>query len=580
MTNEEELSRILKFYAQAIQEGKVNSFAPLLNLLKFENKPLTLKKHFQLEPIFRMKMPARMCFMTSRQVGKSLSLASQTLLNSCLIPYFHTLVIQPLFSQIRNFSNQLFRPLMMNSYILNEIYSTELENNMLLRSFKNGSRIHFSYSSDKDASRTRGLSGLSKVCYDETQDIFEEIIPIVTEVMSASENYGISQFTGTPLTTDNLLNQLFERGSMAEIVIPCDGCHKHNVASVAQDLLKMIGKTTCVCAKCGKPLDPRKGYFEHAIPERMSTFLSYHICAVTHPLHCTKEKKWAELIYKYETYSKTAFLNEVLGTPCDENVKLLTVGELIAAANSSNNDKNEIKRRLGEYSTIVCGVDWGGGGQLQESTTAIAILGKKATSKTLEVLYLERLKFGISPMEEVEMVIRTASFFGAKVLAHDGTGAGALRENMLMNMGAGALMTIVPFTYVFAPRQEMIKYHPAQAGIRPYYTLDKSRSLYMTICAIKARQVTVPKYECAKDCLDDLFALAEEVKELPNSSELHRIVRGGSHPDDIAHAISFACNVYWHISQSLPDLGSINSSWHTPSEEDLKLIAPDHPSYD
>ena len=121
MNTDQELAKIINTYAEMVKNGEVTSFAPLLHLLRFENKPLTLKKHFQLEPLFSMQIPKRQCVMCCRQIGKSVSLAAQTLLTSALIPYYHSLVIQPLFSQIRNFSNQIFRPLMVNAYIADNI---------------------------------------------------------------------------------------------------------------------------------------------------------------------------------------------------------------------------------------------------------------------------------------------------------------------------------------------------------------------------------------------------------------------------------------------------------------------------
>lgn len=577
MNKDQQLAEILNKYAEMVRNGEITSFAPLLHLLRFENKPLTLKKHFQLEPLFGMRMPKRQCVMCCRQIGKSVSLAAQTLLTSSLIPYYHSLVIQPLFSQIRNFSNQIFRPLMVNSYIAENILDESLENNMLIRTFKNGSRVHFSYSSDKDASRVRGISGISRCAFDETQHLFEEVIPIVGETMSAVEDFGIYQFSGTPLTTDNLLNRLYEQGSMGEIVIPCDHCHYSNVAGIKQDLLKMIGKTTCICAKCGKPLDPRKGFLEFEHPERRNSFMSWHVSAITHPLHCTNKDKWSELLYKYETYSKSTFLNEVLGVPCDENVKLLSVQELKKASHNRPNTIEAAKKVLQEFATILCGVDWGGGGVEGQSTTTIAVMGQRPGQKKLEVIYCERLPPGMGHLEEVARIMNVAKAFGAKILAHDATGAGALRESILMNQGASSFLTIVPFTYVFAPRQELVKFHPATGSSRPYYTLDKSRSLYITVCAIKACQILLPEYNSAAKELDDFLALAEEIRELPNSSQLHLIVRGSSHPDDMAHAVSLGAHAFWYINRCLPSLGSLEK-WNV-SQENMELIAPENPKW-
>jgi hypothetical protein len=77
----------------------------------------------------------------------------------------------------------------------------------------------------------------------------------------------------------------------------------------------MIGKKGCICAKCGKLLDISSGHYVHSHPDRINSFRGYHISQVTHPLHAGYESKWAELLYKMETYPETKFHNEILGEP-------------------------------------------------------------------------------------------------------------------------------------------------------------------------------------------------------------------------------------------------------------------------
>ena len=546
---------ILEYYAKGIASGRVTSLANMLPLLTFEGKPLNLRVHFQLEPLFRIRVPRRTVYKTARQVGKSMSVTSNLILSSCLIPNFHNLLVEPQYTQMKHISTVIFKPLVDNSLIRPLIKNRECPDSERLRAFSNGSRVHFGYCGS-GASRLRGINSISRLVSDETQDMDPDEMNVVAETMSASD-YGIYQFTGTPKTTDNFLTLLFDKSSGGEIVITCDGCKKDNVASLEQDLERMIGATTCICAKCGKALDPRKGRFEFARVEKRSVFDGFHISQITHPLHCRNETKWKELLYKLDNYPSWQVKNEIFGEACDESVKIITRRELEAASSGFPNNLEQARIRAKKYSTIVLGVDWGGGGVDLESFTSIAVLGHDPRYNQLETLYLERIPIGRKALEEAERVIALAVAFQAGIIAHDATGAGRIREELLIQASQGQRLLVVPFSYVWAPRQDIIKHHPEAPGFRAYYSLDKTRSLALTIAAIQAKQITLPTWASCGDLLSDFLSLAEDIRDDRAGSQMRVIVRTGAHPDDTAHAINLGANALWYINRCIPSLGSL-----------------------
>lgn len=560
----ETIDDVLTYYANGISTGKITSLAPMLSLLSYEGKPLTLRVHFQLEPLFRIKVPRRTVYKTARQVGKSMSVTCNLILSSCMIPNFHNLLVQPQYTQMKQISTVMFKPLVDQSFIKDLIKDRDCPDSERLRAFKNGSRVHFGYCGT-GAGRLRGLSNISRLVCDETQDMDPDEMNIVAETMSASE-YGIYQYTGTPKTTDNYLSVLYDKSSQGVIVITCEGCNKENIANLEHDLERMIGKKTCICAKCGKPLDPRLSKFIFARPELRNTFDGFHISQITHPLHCRSVEKWNELLYKIETYPPAQVKNEIFGEACDEAIKMITRADLKAASHGGANTLDAARERAKNCSTVITGVDWGGGGIDMESFTVIAILGHIPRDNQLEVLYIERIPYGRTATEEAERVIALAALFQSSLIAHDATGAGRLREELLIQAAEGQRLLVVPFSYVWAPRQDVIKYHESRPGFRSYYSLDKTRSLTMTVAAIKAKKILLPDYNTCPAILDDFLALAEDIRDDRAGSQVRIIVRTGTQPDDAAHAINLGANANWYVNRCLPSLGHLTRDFQPITE--------------
>ena len=535
----------------------IDSLSKLLPLMRFEGKPFSLDRHFQLEPIFRPKLARRTVFMCSRQVGKPHNVSASNILRGALRPNFHMLLCEPQFSQVEQLSNVVVKDMIHSAYIYPLLQDRTCTDNMLLRTLRNGSRIHFSHCG-LDARRVRGISNISLCWWDEVADMELDIINIVAETMSAVRGGGIYEFSGTPRFTDNTLSLLYDQSSQGELHFKCEGCNKTNIAAKDHDIYKMIGKETCVCAKCGKPIDVRKGWYEFAYPDRRSTFEGYHVSQITHPLHVTDREKWFEILRKQRTYTKAAFDNEVLGVPSDESVKMLTRDDLVNASHGRINSLEVALETRKRYATIVIGVDWGGGGTTLQSFTTLAILGYLPTEKKIDVLYMERVPIGKSSMEEADLVMEMSKLFRVDAIAHDGTAAGKIREELLLQRGAKAQFTVVPFWYVWSPRQDMLRYHAPQPGFNSYYSLDKTRSLAMLIAAIKTCQVRVPTFDSAPDLFGDLMALGEDYREAEGMQQARRIItRMGAHPDDMAHSINFGCQALWYITKSVPDLAGV-----------------------
>jgi len=556
--------------------GAIQTLEALLPLtLTIQGKPYSLHDHFPFSPIFRTRMPKHLLFKTGRQVSKSTSLASHGVLLSNCLPFFRTLYVTPLYEQIRRFSNNYVRPFIDRSPIKTLWSGTSTENSVLQRSFKNLSTMLFSFAL-LDADRVRGISA-DKIAIDEVQDFDPDHIPIIKESLSHSD-WSLMQFAGTPKSLDNPIEGLWRQSSQAEWVIPCynGGCRQWNIPSMEFHLDAMIGplhdfiseKTPAtVCWKCRKPIHPRHGHWLHRYQNRRWDFAGYHIPQIIMPLHFAKRNKWAELLAKQQGWGNTpinVFYNEVLGESVDAGQKLVSETELRAAAilpwkNRPNQPDVEMIKRLSHYKTRVLAVDWGGGGKEGVSFTALALLGFTNDGK-IDVLWGKRLVASQEHLREAAECLHWLRAFRCHFLAHDYTGAGTVRETVLVQAGFD-LDRVLPFQYCRSASRGLIKHVPATpVHNRDHFMLDKTRSLLYTFQAVKLGLLRFYQYDFVNDddkgLISDFLALVEEKTESRLAGDIYTITRNPMLTDDFAQAVNIGCSAIWYVNDAWPNFAA------------------------
>lgn|GEM_PF-1385989 len=566
------------------EHGHIQTLEPMLPLcLTLQGKPYELSDHFPFSPVFKTAMPSSLVLKTGRQVSKSTSLASHGVMLSNAIPYFRTLYVMPLYEQVRRFSNNYVRPFIDRSPIKSLWSGTNTENSVLQRSFKNLSVMLFSFAL-MDADRVRGISA-DKVAIDEVQDMDPDHIPIIREVMSHSD-YGLFQFTGTPKSLDNPLEGLWRRSSQAEWFIPCYSCGTWSIPSMEFHIDKMIGpyhddiSENCpgtICHHCQRPIFPRHGHWVHRYPQRRWKMAGYHVPQIIMPLHYSRPSKWAELLAKREGWGNTTqamFYNEVLGESVDAGQKLISESELRAAAtlpwkNNPNDPDPEMMRRLGRYQMRMLAVDWGGGGEDGVSFTTLALLGMQSNGQ-IHVLWGKRLVASQEHLKEAKEVLHWLRVFQCHLMTHDYTGAGVVRETVMVQAGFD-LERVMPMQYVRAAASNLMRYVPATVlHNRAHYRVDKTRSLLYTFQAIKLKLLQSFQYDYVNDdnpgLLSDFLALVEQKTESRLAGDIYTITRNPMLTDDFAQAVNIGCAAIWHANDAWPNyadaaaIGRISSS--------------------
>jgi hypothetical protein len=570
------------------EQGRLETYEPFLPMLfTIKGKPYTLKDHFVFSPQFNCHLPAAEVWKTGRQVGKTQSASASGVTLANIVPYRTFLYICPLYEQIRRLSGNYVRPLIDQSPVKRLWTGTTTDNSVLQRSFKNNSKMLFSFAL-LDADRIRGVAA-DMVVVDEIQDMDSAHLPIIRETMAASD-WKIQRYTGTAKTLDNTIEGLWGRSSMAEWFVPCWSCGKMNIPSLEYDLEKMIGplrddispdNPATICARCGRPVNPRFGRWVHREEAVRWDFAGRHVPQVVLPMHYGSYRAWSDLLGKQRGAANTAphvFINEVLGESSAAGNQLITLADVRRAAtlpwdNRPDDPDATFWDWLEDYPFRVLSVDWGGGGEARRRTvgkhggivelnsyTKMALIGFRADGQ-LHILWGKQLLTPHEHAREAAEVFHWFTRFRPNILPHDYTGAGAVRETILVQAGV-PVEAIMAVAYVRSASASLIQFiPPTPAHQRAHYNLDKTRSLLMMSQALKLGLLRTFRDDYVNDdnpgLLRDFIALVDEKVESKHARDIYLIRKAEGFTDDFAQAVNIGCSAIWHALDAWPNFAAL-----------------------
>ena len=412
------------------------------------------------------------------------------------------------------------------------------------------------------------------ICSYNCQDMLPSNIPVLEAVADAKVDTGFRIYSGTAKTIDGTLAMKFEQSSQGHWCVKCE-CGKYNIFAPEEQLFNTIKDKGCCCAFCDRILNCATGGYIHKFPSRVFTHPGYHLPQIIFPFHHTPNA-WKEIIYKKNNIPKTQFYNEVLGVSDSDSVRLLTKADLLAARNNVRSKEQGVSLRR-QYDLVVLGIDWGGGGG-GESATGLAVIAKSFNNNHFETLYMRRLPTGLSPEQEASIVESVASDFRVDLIAHDYTGAGFMREAFFVQAYPEWRNALFPVSYSFKPNADLVT--SSASGSRASYTIDKSKSLLLTMGCIKHGVLTVPWF----DPLDaaapqlDFLAIVEHKNKLEDTegnvvqrrSEVYLLDKVAGVRDDAAQAANIGFIAACHTLGQYPVI-TYDSKFDI-TEEQRKLL--------
>ena len=411
--------------------------------LYLDGKPFSLLNHPFAVDIYDQDNPS-LLMITCRQVGKSTTIANMLTMRSCLTPYWKQLFLTPQQEQTQRFSQARYdRVLTQSPRLRGRWVDTSVESRVLYKRFKNGSECYLSYAAT-NADRVRGITA-QEVFYDEVQDMdYDGVIPVVSEVQS-SFDVAYERFCGTPKTMENTIERLWQQSTQTEWAIRCDGCGKFSMLLDP----RCFGLKGPICTACGAYLNPRHGVWVdqrifpegHKGPFRKGFHISQPMIPLNVPASMPKDSRsqaialgrWNRILAKYETYSQSKFMNEVMGRSDSLGVRLITLEELNAFC--LDYAITDVPMSNKSYDAIVAGVDWSGGGADGNSLTVLYIWGV-LRGNDMHRVRLETLYFKIydstNPISSgiIDDIIRKCPHYQVDLVIGD-AGGGALANDYL-----------------------------------------------------------------------------------------------------------------------------------------------------
>lgn len=544
----------------------------LPGLLTVDRKPLHLHDHRPFEPVFSSYVPRTTVVVAGRQLGKSHQMSGRIILQAALDPGHKTLVVLPLEQQADRMSNDIFKPMTVDSPVGAVLWRRRARP-LPVRShrYDNGSITHFIYATD-DADRVRGLTGTRWLYIDEAQDIEASVVPILV-ACTDSWRYPTTWVSGTAKTKDTFLHDNWSASSQGVWHIRCSACGFDNICCLEPDghILALIGpvrddvsekRPGTLCRQCRQPVNPRYGRWVHRYPEKRDRISGYHVPQILMPGHFADAGKWADLVQKQNGgmgYTTGKFYNEVLGEAYDMAMKLVSRDDLKVAAvgigpNTMANAK-KIRQRLS--GPVFLGVDWGGGGAEGVSRTKVCAAGLHSDGKLL-VFFGLQFPPSTDVVPEAKEIVKLARELAVTGIAHDFNGAGTAAESVITHLGWDSRQ-LAPMRYADYPGADMItRKEPVGHRTRGYYELSKGRSLQFACTAIRYGKIGFFDYDYVDEhrpgLLNDFVCLVSSTIDTPGGSVFRVRKQSDSFSDDFAHAVNFAGCAVWEAANAWPNV--------------------------
>jgi len=544
----ESLERVASLLKQKNQKSRFlarqvlfmnNPLSKLVELYLYNNEgqPQKLDNFPMMRAIYD-GIPSKLLLKCSRKTLKSTLISNMIALNLVRYNFYRMMYVAPNEQATKRFSHDYLSQ-RLSSPPLNRIITKIVPNDVYVKGIEDTqSNIILTYASE-DANRTRGPATMHNI-FDEVQGMNQDILPIVNETMAISD-IKREIYAGTPLTTDNTINELWKTAHQIEWVTKCTGCNHWNSLTEDNEPLKMIQKKGLCCSKCSTLLDTAKGRWVDFNPgdRRM---MGFHMAQPILPHYNQTAKGWAEIYDKCfnSNYSLLQVYNEVLGLPYDLGAKPITEQELKNLC-VLRDMKTLYARRGRFYSFIVGGVDWGV--SMESSRTVFTLAGMREDG-VLEVFYYKIFK-NMDYEQQIREIADMCKTYQPILLTD--SGPDPIRGKMLGNLYNPEMTQLVRYT-----ESPIVQYTdiPSQAldWSQTRWCLNRSEAMTFTLQMLKKGQILFPCWEDSSEAMQDMLNIFTEVQETDLKAKIFYRHKGA---DDSFHTLTYlTCAAHLRIGNS------------------------------
>ena len=486
-----------------------------------------------MKPIYD-NLPRKLLLKCSRKTLKSTLISNIITLDMIRYNYYKMLYVGPNEAFTKYFSHNYLSarfespPLkrIIQGLAKNDVFEKELEDTH--------SNVILKYASD-DATRTRGPATDHNI-HDEVQDMLADILPIIAETMAISK-IKREIYAGTPLTTDNTINELWKRAHQYEWAMKCEHCGHWNTLTEDNEPFKMIQRHGFSCSKCLKILNSADGQWVDFNPGDHEVH-GFHLAQPLIPFFNANPKDWLDIYQKCfeRDYTQLQVYNEVFGLPYDAGMKEITENDLKKACQLGEMS-TVFERRRHLYRGIFLGVDWGV--NMQTSRTVGTLMGLRDDG-VLEVFYSKIFK-DLDYEKHINELAGLARRYDAFIACD--SGPDVMRGIMLGNKASPEKTQLV--SYRDSKYIQYTEVPPSAAEwFQTRWCLHRTDTMGFTMQMIKKGKILFPRWEDMSEMMQDILNIYTEVKE--DNLKAKKFYRHSpTKPDDFFHTLNFAaCQAY------------------------------------
>jgi hypothetical protein len=546
---EQEAFADLEYDRQAVDQWTIYpsefvSFAIMMPM-HGEMRNFSFEGRNYLKPIYNSDYRRQLlCF--SRQSEKSTYLGNTALTYASLIVGFKVLYVTATTQQAMVFSADRIRAPMEMSEVISSLVSARLSQNVFFKQLRNHSQIRIRYAFH-NADRVRGISSDMNLL-DELQDILVDNIPIIAQCSSHSD-YRYEKMSGTPKSVDNTMAVYWNRYSTQnEWAIPCE---RHTPIHWNTLGMKNIGKKGPICDRCGgyiNPAHPKATWvsFQPRTEQNRDrvTYDGYRICQLMVPWVVQNEDEWREkILFPLNSYSKSAYFNEILALSSDSGEKPITQAQLQACCDPSIRMADSLKHcRNGDYSGVSAGIDWG---TSEGSSHTVLSLGAYLNG-LFTIFFCYRFEGRESDVETMmAMLMKFLDDHHVNILGTDYGGGFDRNDRLARRYGKDR---VKKYQYVWRQKKK-IKWEPGLGRFTVFRT-EVMQDLFNALRQA-GRVIRLPAWE------DFQEPFAEDIlnifKEYSTTMNMDQFQRTPGKPDDTFHSI-LCCLLASMITHPRPDI--------------------------
>lgn len=501
-------------------------------------------QNLELFPMMRQiydHLPQKLLLKCSRKTLKSTLLSNIITLNMIRWNHYKMLYVAPQEATTKYFSSNYVSPRFESPELKKIFVKGWYKNDVYEKIFADtNSAVLFKYAKE-DATRVRGPA-TDQNMHDEVQDILFEILPIIKETMALSR-YKRETFAGTPLTTDNTINELWKRSTQLEWATKCEACNHWNMLTIENNPMKMIQKHGYSCAKCGKVINTTKGEWVSAVANPQDIDLvGYHLAQPLLPHFNQSPKEWKEIYQKVTDgkYGTHQIFNEVFGLAYDVGSKPITkeqLASLCILGPTREQDSDELRilnKNRNRYIKYVTGVDWG----VNSVTSRTAVVHGAIRSDGVFEVFDAKIFDTLDYEEHIKVIAEISNKVNSIVVAD--SGPDPIRGHKLAEITSPQRALLVRYgNGKLVQSYDMPKGAPNWKANR--YVLHRSDCLSFTFRMLQGGKILFPQWSEMDKAMEDILAEFIEVKDKPGALNAELMYSHAPHkPDDFLHALTFA----------------------------------------